>query len=792
MAESEPLLSDEALAIHIVPVRHHSPACAWHLRVMIEAVAPAMILVEGPCDYDPLIPLLAGAGTAPPVAVVSIVPHSDGGGRTVSYFPFCAHSPEYVAIRESAERKIPLCFIDLPADDKAMIAGGGERDSAPQLLLDEQAFDSSDYVRALAERLGCRDGNEVWDHLFETRIGRGGWQAFFRDVGQYCRLMRQSCARARIEEDGTLDREAQMIGHLAAARDRVSGPILVVVGGFHASALAEALPDLAAAPGPKPASASASPYLIRYGYRQLNALAGYSAGLPLPAYYEALWSAAGAGEADPFGRVAEDLLSGFCAHLRQSLPGAAPSVPVIVSALENAHRLAALRGRPGPLRDDLLDACRSTLLKGEESGFSPVMAELAAFLTGSAIGDVPPSAGSPPLVEAVRERARRLGFRVDDGERRSRELDIYRKPRHREASRFLHAMTFIDAGFAQRTGGPDFRSGVNLDRLVETWSVMWSPMVEARLIERSADGDSLEAATAAELERRVRALADEGRSGDALAAVALFAAACRAGIGERIGALLPMIEAEIVRDSDLGTVAPALRDLVTLWRSRATLGDSDRDATARLIGAVWRRALFLLPDLVRAGAERIGAALEAMAVLREIVSPSADPVPAIDAELFDEAVAALLEAPLDPTLAGAVAALALLSGRLDEAQFGERLAGELGGAYPETARRIFWLRGVIAISRELLWRVPALVDTADRALESLSDEGFVELLPHLRLAFAELDPREIDRLAATVGERHGLDPSGLVAVHEFSADELESNLRADRDLAAMLAAEGLA
>ena len=90
---------------------------------------------------------------------------------------------------------------------------------------------------------------------------------------------------------------------------------------------------------------------------------------------------------------------------------------------------------------------------------------LRTWLTGSAIGEVPPSAGSPPLVEAVRAQARSLGFTVSDGERRNRELDIYRKPRHREASRFCHAMALIDASFSQRTGGPDFRNDVSLDRL---------------------------------------------------------------------------------------------------------------------------------------------------------------------------------------------------------------------------------------------------------------------------------------------------------------------------------------
>jgi len=444
------------------------------------------------------------------------------------------------------------------------------------------------------------------------------------------------------------------------------------------------------------------------------------------------------------------------------------------------------------MRDDLIDACRSTLLKGEEGGeTSPVMAELAAFLTGAAIGDVPLSAGSPPLVEAVRARARALGFRLDDGERRTRELDIYRNPRHREASRFLHATVFIDSGLAQRTGGPDFRAGVNLDRLFESWSVMWSPLFEARLIERAADGDTIEEAVATVLDRQVRALEEQGLGGSASAAIDLFATACQAGIAARATTVLPLIEAHVTRDPDLASVAEALRDLVALWRNRIALGFDDGSAIEALIGTAWRRALFLLPGLVDGGEDRIAPTLAAMAVLREVVGLAGDALPVLDPILFDEAVAHLLDADLDPALAGAVAALALLSGRLDDDAFAALLSGELRGAYTEAARRIAWLRGVIAISRELLVRIPALIDTADAILAALGDEEFLDLLPHLRIAFAQLDPREIDRLAFVVAGRHGADAATLVAAHAIPPADYEANLRADRAVAALLLADGL-
>lgn len=784
------LLSDQERDIHLAPIRHHSPACAWHLKAMIAEIGPSAILIEGPDDCDPLIPLLTHAEAKPPVAIVSIL---EEPVRGASYFPLCAHSPEYIALQEGAARGVPVRFIDLPATDKAMRdPDSGPPDATRPLARDEQAFDSSDYVRALADRLGCRDGNEVWDQLFEARVGESDWRRFFGDVGRYCRHMRDSTAASTLEADGTLVREARMIARLAEMRRETMGPVLAVVGGFHAPALSAALSGLEhVAPAPR-TTAQRPPYLIRYGYRQLNALTGYGAGLPLPAYYERLWRTVTAGGADPLGTLAQRLIMDFADHLRTALPGISTAVPTLVAALENAHRLAELRGRPGPLRDDLIDACRSAFLKGEEGGdASPVMAELLAFLTGSAIGEVPASAGSPPLVEAVRRRARALGFRIDDGERRNRELDIYRKPRHRDASRFLHATVFLGTELAQRTGGPDFRSGVDLDRLIEHWSVMWSPLFEARLIDRSVDGDTLEEALAAELDRRLAALEAQGKGGDAGAAIDLFAAACQAGIGASAERVLPAIEAGIVRDADVASIAGALRDLIGLWRGRAALGFANGAEIERLIGTTWRRALYLLPDLANAGEDRVAAMLDALVVLREATGLAEASLQALDPGLFDQAISALLETELDPALAGAVAALALLAGRIDNAEFAARLSGELRGAYSEAARRIAWLRGVIAISRELLWRAPELVETADRDLSALDDVGFVELLPHLRMAFAALDPREIDRLAHAVAVRHGGDGAGLIVHHDLPESEMVANLRADARVREALEADGL-
>ena len=772
----------------MVPVRHHSPACAAHLERLLAAVRPAAILVEGPCDFDPLIEVLCDERTRAPVAIVALNDGGESGAeqRVASYFPVCAHSPELIALKAARSMGLPARFIDLPSSSRVMAAEPEAPREGRSLLGSERAFDVGDYVLALARELGVRDGNEAWDQLFETRLCDDDWQQFFADVARYCSCIRAASSVADMEADGTLAREAQMRAIVAEVRRDVDGPIIAVVGGFHAEAL---LGESDSKPALAPARSGAGrSYLIRYGMRQLDALRGYGAGLPLPGFYQRLWQARDGG----LEGLAADLIQGFAAHLREG-KGEAPSFPVIANAIEQAHRLASLRGRPFAMRDDIVDAIRSSFIKDEiPIEQVPLLNELKAWLTGTALGDVPPGTASPPLVEAVRAQAKRLGFAVEDGERRSRHLDIYRKPRHREASRFCHAMTLVGTGFADRTGGPDFRHDVSLDRLHEIWSVGWSPMVEARLIELSGIADTLDEALAHRLSEMIAALQGQGKSRNALAAIDLFAAACRAGLMDVGTEILGLIEQQVIEDPEPGSLVAALTDLLLLRRGRETLGLRDCGPIDRLIGAAWRRLLLLLPEMAEWGNEQVRPAVDALCGLRGAVELAASSGAAIDRAALDEALDALASRRLPPMLAGAVMAFALLDGRIDVAALESRLSGELAGGYVEPADRLAFLGGVIAMARELLWTMPQITDALDAIIGALDDEEFVAMLPHLRLALMPLDPREIDRLADEVAQRIGVPMAALTAHVRISEGEMQRNLDMDRALASVLARDGVA
>ena len=65
--------------VHLVPIRHHSPACALALSALLEEMRPATVLIEGPVEYAALLPSLQDPRTVPPVALLSLGENSASG-----------------------------------------------------------------------------------------------------------------------------------------------------------------------------------------------------------------------------------------------------------------------------------------------------------------------------------------------------------------------------------------------------------------------------------------------------------------------------------------------------------------------------------------------------------------------------------------------------------------------------------------------------------------------------------------------------------------------------------------
>ncbi len=803
--------------LYFVPIRHHSPACAFALRHLLREVRPAAVLVEGPDDLEHLLPLLRDERTRTPVALLCQTTRKAGGsdasgeekpGQEVrsSFFPFCDYSPEWIAVREGAALGAQVALIDLPWRSKAWLRGDGD-DEAARSQMEERHLAHSRYLGAMAARLGCVDHNELWDRLFELRDADllKDWRSFFGDVFAWCAMARLDYEPEVLEAEASLPRERHMAGHLRRWRQSVQGPIVVVTGGFHTSEIlarwAQAEPVTPGGNGNEETGA----WLIRYSFERLDALNGYAAGMPSPDYYQRVWEqfereVPHPDPNSPFASVAIDCLTRFAQATRAGDQVDAASTASVQAAAVQAQRLAVLRGHAGPGRQDLLDAIRSCFIKGAaDEGTRGFNAELRRFLGGTRIGDVPPSAGSPPLLEDARRLARAAGVRLDDSTPRQVRLDLYRKPRHRERSRYFHAMAYLDAGLAKCTSGPDFLGNSRLNLLLEEWQAAWSPLVEARLIELAADGASVEAVCLAKLRREEAALAQEGRGRSAGAAVMLLLRACLIGLHARLPQLFAMLAAHLDEDASLASVVNCGHRLMTLWRSREPLGVQQHPQLLALLERCWPAALFLLPDLGHGDESAEEGAVRQLLSLRELARllaglASEDGVAAIEQTPFWAQLDRFAsDIAISPAVSGAAAALLYLDGQWDERSFELALRQRFApGATPRDAVR--YLGGVTAAAPELLLRLPELLRSLDDFLTTWDEASFIAHLPDLRQSLTRLRPQESAQLAERVAELHGLGQGDALLTfhHDVSEADLREGSALQEQLRQALLRSGLA
>jgi hypothetical protein len=786
----------------LFPVRHHSPACAWQLRRWLADVRPCAVLVEGPRSFDRLIPMLVHPEARMPLAVYTYTVFKAQGEqrarRRAAYYPFCDHSPELVALRTAHEQGIPASFIDLDHAEQCQVEDEND-DGEAQSLLDERHFRRSRYLGALAAQIGCRDHEELWEHLFEVPGTARNLHDHVQHLAAYCHLARVECSDEELRVDGTLAREEEMawhIGQALARRQPGDGPVLAVVGGFHAVALPRLL-EGAAAKRPSISRGTVSDEasaLIRYSQDRLDRLNGYAAGMTSPAWQQQIWERtlrhdkaglqAGA-------RVRQELaltmLFDIAAELR-TRHGVPLPMPALSAAYEHALRLAELRQRPAPVRDDVLDAVTSCFVKGDaDADGALVLAVAGRALSGSATGKVPPGASTPPLVRDFDYRARRQRLKIDDAEPRRAVLDIYRRPEHRITSRLFHGLGLLGVPLAHRNAGPDFINGTGLERLQEHWDYAHSAATEAALVEASVYGTTIPLAVAARFRERLDRFESGAEPRHARAAAALLAQACVLGLHDHVPKVCGTLASVIAADAQFDSVAAAAGALGLLWESREPLEARGIDQLPVLLNAAYERAIYLGHSLRGAPADG-REVVSGLSRLRELLASEAGR--ALDTALFWALVDDLHSRNDSAFVRGGAAGLAYGAGRLSDVALGTAVDGHLNGLIaPRDA--VSFLRGLLQTAREAAWQQPTLLSVLDRLLAAWDDADFVANLPELRLAFAEMTPKETDRIAEVVAGLHGEVSLGRLVRYDLSAEQVQANLATSQRLLEVLRADGL-
>ena len=804
----------------VIGIRHHSPACAKLAAHWIERLRPAAVLIEGPGDFNARMGELLLPHRLP-VALYSYAHHA--GGAAQCWFPFADYSPEWVALQKGHAMGAQLRFMDLPHWQTLALADEerGHALSAQGRLLPGRY---SRVHQALGERLHVDGHHALWDHLFEGQAlaSDADFDRLRERLDAYFHELRGDPASNGSEQDAA--REAHMARWLAWAVRRFAGrPVLAVCGGWHKRAL-EALwpqvPESEAAcepPVPMPAlpalpdaaHAAAGTYLTPYEYRQMEALAGYAAGMQSPLYYQWLHEA-GAQEA------AARAVRAIVTRLRQrQIPASTADFLAFQTTLAGLSRL---RGHAAPLRHDVLDAAQSAFVnealsqpapwQGEGGaltlGDHPAVREALLALVGDVRGALAEGTPQPPLVADVAARLQACGITLPAAPQ-TRVLDR-RRPQDTQTAQLLWQLRLIGAqGIAlQAIKAPHAARGLRQEMAFEEhWQISPHPHWLPSLIEAAAHGATLPAAARARLLARLAPPARADENGNPLPALPPDAAeitgvlidAIRAGFFDLGDELARALSARIPALHEHGQAARAAQALLDVALA-GFWGQDTLPVLRQALAALAERLLWLLDGLdcaapAGAPASAPGAApltldddVAAIRALGGLLRLAAAEIAAAEvaggagqAPLLDETftLASLLrwarDAAKPAALRGAAAGLAHTQAHRCPA--GQALSAEeliaLTRAVLPREQLGDYLYGLFALTREVMQSSPALAQAMHETLAQMSDEDFLVALPQLRGAFSWFPPRERGRIAAQVAALLGVTAPQQAAMRQLLA-----------------------
>lgn len=759
-AAVERILADERVVWF--PVKHFSPACAWHVRQLIAEVQPAAVLVEGPDDADPLIPHIISPATRPPLTILSAYadrknrfglngrhsPSEDVPARFRSWWPFTDFCPEYNALTAGAAASAALHFIDLPLTARVPFqhARTGRSSEAP----DDHHLGLSRYFEALRLRERKRSFDELWDSHFEVGGLNLAREDFMRRVLTFAWCARFAGGAGPDDDDGTLTREAHMRYHVdRALRAYPEGRVVVVTGGFHSVAL----PFTKGRRAKVFRDAHLETLVVAHSFRALARLYSLER---LPAYGQAVWEALLADEARPYDTAAMRLLVEVMREARGRQEG--PSTADAVGAWKAARRLAELRGNAEVTLHDLLDAAQMSYVKGDRRVLGGAVERAAReVLVGRAHGEVTGAAGQVPLLADFYARCKEHRLDVT-GEAKTVRLDLHKQRKHRLKSAVLHQCDFLEVPYfgaldrhaGQHFRGPDPAAGTNLHLITETWAVRWTEVVDDRLLELADRGATLSEAAAVTLRERLVDVAE-----DAAGAARLLLRCAQMMLVEHFHATLDVVEDAIAEDRRLVHLVDALADFVLLHSHHDTLATRGDQRVLDTVRMLFVRAALALPAAAYVEPAAQGDLLDRLQTLVRVALTFE--AAALDVDLLVAQVRAMVDAQDGRAgVRGAGFGVLFGFGALRERDIAAELLSYLRGPPDKVLAAGAFLEGLFLTSRGVFLRSRRLLRTINEVLAELEWGVFKTVLPDLRRAFTRFTPAEIDDVARHVAEEVGV------------------------------------
>jgi hypothetical protein len=411
--------------------------------------------------------------------------------------------------------------------------------------------------------------------------------------------------------------------------------------------------------------------------------------------------------------------------------------------------LSAVRAHTVPLRNDVLDALSSALIKEAldapppwqrrgpiAAGTDARMVLMLQLFRGDARGRLADGTPQPGLVDDLRSRLTSLDLEPLPPPGRAVHLDLYDAD-DLARSRFLHAVRLLRLPGFDRTEGP---KDPGSPERTERWRIVQQEQLLPAVLECAALGGTIPEAAHRQLLDGMQ-VAKDLRDLTPLLVDALFV-----GLDDLADQLFGHVKTAIGASRDLAAIGEATRLVVDLWRYDTLFVQQGHASLAELLDLLISAALWSWDRLQGGPAD---AGLQSAAAFLRVLLQHGPVTPEVRQLAMDVFRRTLTRASAPPDLRGASLGL-LYACEGDQGDLPQRTARSLP---PD--RLGDWLAGLFAVTREIAADQPELLETVDDVLGNLALPAFLEALPALREAFRWFPPRERHALAAAIAGLHG-------------------------------------
>lgn len=722
--------------LFIFGIRHHGPGSAASVRQALDAVDPAVVLIEGPPEASDILPLAAAKGMKPPVAILTFPANAPEESR---FHPFAEYSPEWQAMLWAVEHDRPARFVDEPLTARPEPSTPIGDEVADDDTGDEQAIDEPaegfdpvlrDPLTWLASAAGHSDGESWWNSLIEQHVHAPD---VFAAIESAMTALREIGETEAGKSDAYLEREERREAHMRLSARKAlkdyEGDVAVVCGAWHVPALRRKVSvsvDRATIKGTRAIKASCC--WVPWTDTRLAFASGYGAGVISPAWYRHLWS--------QFDRTTKPTTAVAVWQARAARllrdEGLGASTSSVIEATRLATTLAAVRGLPVPGLAEMRDASLSALCHGDEIPLRVIEQQL---VVGHRVGEVDDNAPQPPLLADLTRQQKKLRLKPE-----ALENDIALDLRSKAGlakSVLLHRLQLIDVHWGTLL---DASAGRGTFR--EVWRLEWTPELSVALAEAVVHGPTVEQAAAGSALAKGHEETDCGKLADLVRLCLL------ADLGSVASANIARLQAAAVSAANVFGLARAVVPLVDILRY-GTARDMPEAELKHLVLSLMaevcaglRHACHGLDEQTAIDCRGNFAGLDRAVGLLQDQAAEDQWKFALGRIVEDEQAA--------PLLRGFATRLLYDRGSIDAEETAAALSRALSASVP-FAEAGAWFEGFINEAGEVLLADDSLFAIVDTWIREQNEDDFVEMLPMLRRAFSTFDAASSRRILDRVG-----------------------------------------